>query len=43
VTWEQATAKSAEQSIRLREVIGEGELPLEQMPGAQERGVGIIR
>jgi maltodextrin utilization protein YvdJ len=43
VTWEQATAKSTEQSTRLREVIGKGERPLEQMPGAQERGVGITR
>ena len=43
VTWEQATAKSTEQSTRLREVIGAGERPIEQMPGAQERGVGITR
>lgn len=43
VTWDQALEKSTQQSVKLRDVIGEGELPLEQMPGAEERGVGLIR
>jgi hypothetical protein len=42
-SWQEALEKSTAQTTRLQEVIDGGALSIEQMPNAQEAGVGITR